>query len=432
MTETAPAADRTPTPAPDSVGGPARTSPGTGRFSPRGILAAFVVALAVALVAHAVNILALFAGQGVTVTVLVQLSNYFALSSLFLFVLVFLAALIGGLTSWYYSLISGVVSGVLAALIGSVLVVATSGTGFDGSLWGQIFGTLASLNLIFWIAATVATVTLGRAIYTRMLGSRTSIGAERRVALVRIPASNLAEGLLTHLERQPVDAAAADAQWDDYVAALAAEGWQTVEVPAADTLADSVFVEDAVVLFGDTAVVTSPGSPSRRDETAAVEESVRALRLGLEIERIQLPGTLDGGDVLKVDSTVYVGRSGRTNAEGIRQLRLILAPLGYRVVAVPISKALHLKSAATALPDGTVIGDPALIDEPGVFGRFLPVPEASGADVVVLSDDAVLMAASAPKTAELIADLGYRVVTVDISEFEKLEAGVTCLSVRIR
>jgi N-dimethylarginine dimethylaminohydrolase len=129
---------------------------------------------------------------------------------------------------------------------------------------------------------------------------------------------------------------------------------------------------------------------------------------------------------------VYVGASTRTNPEGIRQLRAILVPRGYTVVAVPVARALHLKSAVTALPDGTVIGDPSLVETTSLFSRFLPVPEPEGVAVVVLSDETLLMSASAPRTAELLSGLGYRVVTVDISEFEKLEGCVTRLSVRVR
>ncbi|KQM84495.1 N(G),N(G)-dimethylarginine dimethylaminohydrolase [Agromyces sp. Leaf222] len=255
--------------------------------------------------------------------------------------------------------------------------------------------------------------------------------APRRLALVRIPATNLDEGLLTHLERRPVDHALADDQWDNYCAALVAEGWETVEVDAAPDLADSVFVEDAVVMFGDLAVITRPGAESRRPETEAVERAVRAIP-GVTVASILAPGTLDGGDVLKVGSTVYVGASARTDAEGIRQLRALLAPHGYEVVAVPLTKALHLKSAVTALPDGTVIGDPERVDVPSLFPRFLPVHEPEGVAVVALSDESLLMSSAAPQTAAMLSNLGYRVVTVDISEFEKLEGCVTCLSVRVR
>lgn len=126
------------------------------------------------------------------------------------------------------------------------------------------------------------------------------------------------------------------------------------------------------------------------------------------------------------------GAAERTNTEGVRQLRAAFEPLGARVVAVPVSTVLHLKSAVTALPDGTVIGHPPLVEVPSLFPRFLPVPEASGAHVVLLGGRRLLMAASAPKTAELFADLGYEPVPVDIGEFEKLEGCVTCLSVRLR
>jgi dimethylargininase len=257
-----------------------------------------------------------------------------------------------------------------------------------------------------------------------------SPAAHRRTALVRRPADNLAEGQLTHIERSPIDLALAARQWRGYVAALAAEGWETVEVDPAPDLPDSVFIEDAVILFGDLAVVASPGAPSRRGETEAAEAAVRAL--GIPVHRLALPGTLDGGDVLKVGNTVYVGQSLRTNDEGTSQLRAILAPLGYTVVAVPVTRALHLKTAVTALPDGTVIGYPPLVDDPSVFDRFLPVPEAHGTAVVVLDDATVLMSSAAPLSAALFAGLGYRVITVDISEFERLEGCVTCLSVRVR
>ncbi|MGO9196205.1 MAG: dimethylargininase [Acidimicrobiales bacterium] len=248
--------------------------------------------------------------------------------------------------------------------------------------------------------------------------------------LVRRPARRLADGIVTNIERKPVDYDLAAKQWEQYVSALESAAWDVVEVPPAEDCPDSVFVEDAVVIFRNVAVLTSPGAPSRRDEIPGVEPVVSSL--GCSVNRIELPGTLDGGDVLKVGDTVYVGRGGRTNGEGIAQLRSIIAPLGAVVVPVPVKKVLHLKSAVTALPDGTVIGYRPLVDEPGVFGRFLPVPEESGAHVVVLDDETVLMAGDCRESAGLFSDLGYRTVTVDIGEFQALEGCVTCLSVRMR
>jgi len=249
-------------------------------------------------------------------------------------------------------------------------------------------------------------------------------------ALVRPTSRKLADGELTHLERVPVDIDLAEQQWANYCDALRTWGFDTITVSGADDdLPDEVFVEDAVVMFDDLAVLTSPGAETRRPETDAVGDTLGSL--GIEVAALELPGTLDGGDVLKVDRTVYVGQGGRTNGEGIRQLRALLTPRGWTVVGVPVTKVLHLKSAVTALPDGTVIGFPDEVDHPEVFGRFLPMPE-KGAAVVVLSEDTVLLAASVPKSAALIESLGYRVISVDISEFEKLEGCVTCLSVRIR
>lgn len=249
-------------------------------------------------------------------------------------------------------------------------------------------------------------------------------------ALIRRPGPRLTEGLLTHLERTPVDAGLALAQWESYTAALREHGWETTEVGPADDCPDAVFVEDPVVVFRDVALIARSGAASRRPETAAVEEALSAL--GCRVERVAEPGTLDGGDVLKVDDTVYVGQGGRTNADGLRQLRAAFEPLGARVVAVPVSRALHLKSAVTALPDGTVIGYAPLVDDPSLFPRFLAVPEEGGSHVVLLGGGKLLLAASAPRGAELFADLGLEPVPVDISEFEKLEGCVTCLSVRLR
>ncbi|MEU0843451.1 dimethylargininase [Streptomyces sp. NPDC005962] len=251
-----------------------------------------------------------------------------------------------------------------------------------------------------------------------------------RIALVRRPSPRLADGLVTHIDRTPVDAALALRQWEAYVAALRTHGWETVEADPVDDCPDGVFVEDTMVVHRNVALIARPGAESRRPETAAAEAAVTAL--GCSVNRVREPGTLEGGDVLKIGDTVYVGRGGRTNGEGVRQVRAAFEPLGARVVAVPVSKVLHLKSAVTALPDGTVIGYPPLVDDPAAFPRFLPVPEESGAHVVLLGGGRLLMAASAPRSAALFADLGYEPVPVDIGEFEKMEGCVTCLSVRLR
>jgi len=249
-------------------------------------------------------------------------------------------------------------------------------------------------------------------------------------ALVRRPSPRLAEGLVTHIDRSPVDPVLAEQQWAGYVAALHAHGWATTEVAAAAELPDSAFVEDTMVVHRDIAVLARPGADERKPEVADAAAAVRSF--GYRTLAIEAPGTLDGGDILKVGDTIYVGNGGRTNRDGIAQLTAALAPVGATVVAVPLTKVLHLKSAVTALPDGTIIGWEPAVDDVTLFPNFLAMPEESGSHVVVLDDHTLLLSADCPASAALLRGRGYDVVTVDISEFIKLEGCVTCLSVRLR
>lgn len=248
--------------------------------------------------------------------------------------------------------------------------------------------------------------------------------------LARRPSPLLADGELTHLERVAVDAALAHEQWSAYLDVFRSRGWDVLDVSPADEHPDGVFVEDAVVVFGDLAVITRPGAASRRGEILTVRRAIAAT--GLETAEIAAPATLDGGDILKVGRTVYVGRSARTDAAGARQLAALLEPRGWTVVEIPVSKVLHLKSAVTALPDGTVIGFEPLVDDPSLFPSFLAVPEEQGTAVVVLDARTVLLSAGAPRTAALLRARGLEVEVAPVSEFEKLEGCVTCLSVRLR
>ena len=251
-----------------------------------------------------------------------------------------------------------------------------------------------------------------------------------RFALVRRPSPRLADGLVTHIGRTPVDVELAKQQWDGYVAALEDNGWATTEVAPAPGLPDSAFIEDTMVVYRDLAVIARPGADERKPEVAAAAEAVRTF--GYRVVSIEAPGTLDGGDVLKVGDTIYIGNGGRTNLEGIAQVAAALEPLGATIVTVPLTKVLHLKSAITALPDGTIIGWPPAVDDVSLFPNFMAVPEGSGSHVVVLDDRTVLLSADCPQTAQMLRDGGLEVVTVDISEYIKLEGCVTCLSVRLR
>ncbi len=151
-----------------------------------------------------------------------------------------------------------------------------------------------------------------------------------------------------------------------------------------------------------------------------------------DVARLVPPGHLDGGDVLKIDRTAYVGLGTRTDLAGLDQLRTLLRPRGWTVIGVPVHRVLHLKSAVTALPDGTVIGFPPNVDDPDAFDEFLAVPEEHGTAVVDLGGGTILISASAPRTAELLRGRGLTVIPTPLTEFEKLEGCVTCLSVRMR
>nr|WP_306367500.1 dimethylargininase [Nocardiopsis sp. CC223A] len=248
------------------------------------------------------------------------------------------------------------------------------------------------------------------------------------VALMRRPGPNLAQGIVTHIDRVEVDPVLAARQYTIYQEVLASAGWRVFEVDPAPEHPDSVFVEDAVVVCGDLAVLTRSGAPERRGEVDGVEAAVR--RLGLRVARIEAPGTMDGGDVLQVGTTVYVGLGGRTDEAGAAQLERLLKPLGREVRRVGLGGVLHLKSAVTALGDGTVIGLAEAVDVSALPPVRRPAEEP-GAHVLPLGGRDVMISAAARGTVHELAGQGWRVLPVDISEFEKLEACVTCLSVLV-
>lgn len=253
----------------------------------------------------------------------------------------------------------------------------------------------------------------------------------RRLALVRRPSPLLADGIVTHIERADrVDVELAKRQWREYVSVLERRGWQVVEAPPADDCPDGVFIEDQVVVHGDVAVLCRSGAPERRPEQHGLAQALQ--ELGYRVVPMIGPATLDGGDVLKHGRTMWVGVGGRSNAEGLAQLAAAFKGQQVSVEPVTVTRVLHLKSAVTALPLGAVIGYEPLVDDPDRWGEFVAVPEEAGAHVILLGGMSVLMSAAAPRTAQLLQGLGHEVTMVDISEFEKLEGCVTCLSVRLR
>ena len=177
----------------------------------------------------------------------------------------------------------------------------------------------------------------------------------RRIAIVRPPSAALARCELTHLARHPIDVARAVAQHATYAALLRDLGAEVEVLPPEPDLPDAVFVEDVAVVLDELAVITNPGAPSRRPEVDGVAAAVARHR---PVHRMPAPATLDGGDIVVVDRTLYVGRSTRTNPEGVAWLRAVLGPYGYTVTAVDLGPCLHLKSACTYLGEGVVLTNP--------------------------------------------------------------------------
>jgi dimethylargininase len=236
---------------------------------------------------------------------------------------------------------------------------------------------------------------------------------------------------LTFLEREPIDLDRAREQHAAYATLLEDLGFEVVEVPADAAFPDCCFVEDVAVVLDGLAVMTRPGADSRRGEIPAVEQVLAPFR---PVVRIEAPATLEGGDVLSLGRTLYVGRSPRTNAGGIEALRTLAEPAGYRVVTVPVIGCLHLKSAVTALDDGRVLANTSWIDPTPLQGlEVIPVDPAEPAAANVLRVGGVVVAHPGfPRTRERLGPLGLAIRTLDVSEFLKAEAALTCKSLLFR
>jgi len=249
-------------------------------------------------------------------------------------------------------------------------------------------------------------------------------------ALVRKPGLELERCALTYVERRRIDVARAREQHAAYVAALERAGWEVTYLPRMPDHADATFVEDAAVVLPELAVIPRMGDDRRRAES----ESVRAALAGLRpLFELAPPTTLDGGDVLVVESVVYVGQSRRTNHAGLKALAHELFEHGYATKAVEVLRCLHLKTACTSLGGDRVLANPRWLDMRRMRGIELVEAhpdEPFGANVLAL-DDRVLASASHPRTNEGLARLGYTVEALELDELEKAEAGITCLGVLV-
>lgn len=247
------------------------------------------------------------------------------------------------------------------------------------------------------------------------------------IAIVRAVSSCINDCELSFHERQPIDVVRAIAQHKAYQDCLAELGLRIVSVPAEPNLPDAVFVEDPAVVVDEVAILSNMGAPSRRPETVSLATALSRYR---PLKFLAEPETLDGGDVLRIGRSVFVGVSRRTNRDGVAQLRDILGAYDYQTRPIDVQGCLHLKSACSHVGHNTILVNRSWIDvEPLSAFELLDVPEDEPAAAnALLLNEVVIIPASFPKTCTLLEKRGFCVRTIDVSELQKAEAGVTCTS----
>lgn len=250
--------------------------------------------------------------------------------------------------------------------------------------------------------------------------------------IVKRPCAAMINGITDHPELGAPDYQKALKQHDAYIETLRGCGVDVTVLPADEAYPDSCFVEDPAILTEQCAVITRPGALSRRGETAAIEQAVAKFYPADKILHITAPGTIEGGDVMRAGDTFYVGRSARTNEEGIRQLTAILAPYGYQVVAVPLSEVLHLKTGVVYLEGNTMLVSGEFLTKPA-FAQYtkieVPESEAYAANCIWVNGT-VIVPEGYPTVLAAIQNAGYKTVTCDTSEYRKIDGGLSCLSLR--
>ncbi|MCX6169518.1 MAG: arginine deiminase family protein [Ignavibacteriales bacterium] len=248
-------------------------------------------------------------------------------------------------------------------------------------------------------------------------------------AIVCLPCKNITRGLTTANLGLP-DYNKAVIQHLYYVNALADCGLEVITLGANDDYPDSTFIEDAALLTGDFAVITNPGAPSRKGETKLIEETLK--NFYSIVERINSPGTLESGDVMMVGTHFYIGLSKRTNEEGARQLIEILNRYGSTGSVVKLEKVLHLKTGAAYLENNNMVACGEFLENPE-FQKYTLIKiekDESYAANCVWINGTVLVPMGYPKSRLAIESAGYSTIEIDVSEFRKLDGGLSCLSLR--
>jgi len=247
------------------------------------------------------------------------------------------------------------------------------------------------------------------------------------IAMTRKVSSALEKCELSYIPRQRIDLAKAREQHKAYEDLLDRLGARVVSLAEEPELPDSMFVEDPAIVLDEVAVICPLGTETRRKEAPSLAEALESYR---KITYVKLPGLLEGGDVLRVGKRLFAGVTKRSNPEGIRQLAVIAGKYGYEVTAVPVTGCLHLKSAVTFLGRKTLLANRAWFEASRLAGlEWIDVdPGELHAGNALTVGETVIFPASFPKTRERIEALGFKVVSLDISELQKAESALTCSS----
>jgi dimethylargininase len=246
-------------------------------------------------------------------------------------------------------------------------------------------------------------------------------------AITRAVSPGIVHCELTFVARQHIDLAKAEQQHAAYQRLLENFGARVISLPAEPQLPDSMFVEDPAIVLDELAIIFPLGTESRRPEAASISQALAKFRT---IAHVELPGQVEGGDILRIGRRLFAGLSRRTNLEGIQQLASITSPHGYEVISVAVTGCLHLKSAVTYIGRNTLLANRAWFDtEPLAGFEWIDVaPDESHAANALALGDTVIFPASFPRTRDRLEARGFHVTPIDISELQKAESGLTCSS----
>lgn len=249
-------------------------------------------------------------------------------------------------------------------------------------------------------------------------------------AIVRKPGKSMIDGITTSGGLGMPDCEKALVQHESYVKALQRCGLEVIVLEAEEIFPDSCFVEDVAVLFEEAAVLTNPGAETRNREKELILPVLK--KYYASIERIEAPGTLEGGDVMQVGDHFYIGVSQRTNREGAEQLKAIVEKYGYKASLVQVSEVLHLKTGLTLFSDGFLLQGASFGNDEAfkAFERHLIPPEEAYSANCLAANGKVIMPSGYPMTREVLEARGYEIIETEMSEFRKIDGGLTCLSLR--